>query len=158
MQGPFGRPCLIGDRPRGDSVTGQTGGIVRQPIRAMRFLGFIPVAVWLFTQMVMIAAWSPGVSAAPALAGQAVVICTGDGLVTVYFDADGNPIEQDGKPAQPCPWCTSFSGPPTLTEEIQPAAVELRLVDFVYSGQSISLWESGCVASGFSIRAPPVKA
>ncbi len=124
----------------------------------MRFLGFIPVAVWLFTQMVMIAAWSPGVSAAPALAGQAVVICTGDGLVTVYFDADGNPIEQDGKPAQPCPWCTSFSGPPTLTEEIQPAAFELRLVEFSYSIQSNAVWHPRKTCGGFSIRAPPVKA
>ncbi|MBL4750027.1 MAG: DUF2946 family protein [Amylibacter sp.] len=121
-------------------------------------LGFIPVVAWLFIQLVMISAWSPGVSASPALAGQAVVICSGDGLVTIYFDADGNPIEGDAQSTQPCKWCTSFSGAPTLTKEIQPAPFELRLVEYVYSIQPSTVWKPRVFCDGFPIRAPPRKA
>jgi len=131
---------------------------VHQTLKKFRLLGFIPVLAWLFIQLVMISAWSPGVSASPALAGQAVVICTGDGLATIYFDADGNPIEGETQSTQPCTWCTSFSGPPTLTEEIQPATFELRLVEFAYSTQSDAIWHPRTTCDGFSIRAPPIKA
>lgn len=121
-------------------------------------LGFVPVMAWLFIQLVMISMWSPGVSASPALAGQAVVICTGDGVVTVYFDLDGDPIEGNLPSSQPCTWCTSFSGPPTLTQEIQPASLELRLADYSYSNQSNAIWQPRKTCNEFPIRAPPIKA
>ena len=113
---------------------------------------------WLFIQLVMISAWSPGVSASPALAGQEIVICTGNGLVTIYFDADGNPVEGDAESTQPCTWCTSFNSPPTLTEEIQPITLELRLVEYVYSSLPNAVWQPRTTCDGFSIRAPPTKA
>ncbi len=83
----------------------------------LRLLAFIPVAVWLFTQMVMTGGWSPGTAAigAAEYAGRPVVICTGEGLVTIYLDENGDPVEEDGVPvADPCTWCMSFSTPPTL--------------------------------------------
>lgn len=131
---------------------------MHRPLKKLRLLGFLPVLAWLFVQLVMISAWSPGVAASPALAGQAMVICTGDGLVTIYFDADGNPVEGDTQTPQPCTWCTSFSGPPTLTEEIQPAAFELRLVAYTFSITSTANWFPHSTCDGFLIRAPPVKA
>jgi len=131
---------------------------VHRLLSKFRVLGFIPVMAWLFIQLVMISAWSPGVSASPALAGQEIVICTGDGLVTIYFDADGNPVEGDAESTQPCTWCTSFSSPPTLTEEIQPITLELRLVEYVYSSLPNAVWQPRTTSDGFSIRAPPTKA
>lgn len=121
-------------------------------------LGFMPVMAWLFIQFVMIGTWSPGIFASPALAGQTVVLCSGDGLVTIHFDADGNPIEGDAQSAQPCKWCTSFSGTPTLTKETQPAPFEFSLVEYAYAIQPNAVWKPQVLSGGFPIRAPPTKA
>ncbi len=97
-------------------------------MKPTRLFSIFPVVVWLFTQLVMTGGWSVGASAigSAEYAGQAIVICTGDGIVTIYLDENGNPIEdENGKTqATPCDWCVGFSAPPTLT-----AATDL--LDFV---------------------------
>jgi len=91
-------------------------------LRATRLFSIVPVVIWLFTQLVMTGGWSVGASAIGSVeyAGQSIVICTGDGLVTIYLDENGNPVEDGSQEATPCSWCVGFSAPPTLT-----AATEL---------------------------------
>ncbi|MCF6232326.1 MAG: hypothetical protein L3J36_04395 [Rhodobacteraceae bacterium] len=108
----------------------------------------------------MIGGWSVGASAigSAEYAGQAIVICSGDGLVTIYLDQDGNPIEgEDGKVLEtPCDWCVSFSVAPTLT-----AATELLDFTPCDSGykqlsQASDDRRTQAVVNNARIRAPPV--
>jgi len=131
-------------------------------LKPSRFFSVIPVISWLFIQLVMTGAWSTGAAAigSSAYAGQAVVICTGNGLVTIYLDENGNPVEgEDGETqATPCDWCTSFSTAPTLTA---PAS----LLDFtpcaasnVHFAAHTDSRSPQAVATNARIRAPPVRA
>lgn len=97
-------------------------------------------------------------SASPELAGQSIVMCTGEGLVTISFDAQGNPVKNGADAGQACAWCTGFSGPPTLTDETRLAAFELRLVEYTYSIQPNIIWHSCGTPDGFPIRATPTTA
>ncbi len=129
-------------------------------MKASRLFSFVPVVIWLFTQLVMTGGWSVGVSAigSAEYAGQAIVICTGDGLVTIYLDEDGNPVEdEDGKTLETfCDWCVSFSVAPTLT-----AVAEL--LDFIPCDAGyVQLLQASddrrtqAVITNARIRAPPV--
>jgi len=131
-----------------------------KPLRFSSLFSFIPVVIWLFTQLAMTGGWSAGTSAigSEEYAGQAIVIGTGDGLATIYLDEDANPLEgDDGKMMKtPCDWCVSFSVAPTLT-----AGTEL--LDFIPSDSG---YKQLCQASdnrrtqaldtNARIRAPPV--
>lgn len=143
---------------RGVIAVGSIGETVRRTPLKIRFLGFAPVLAWLFIQLAMIGVWSPGMSAAAVAGGQTVVICTGDGLVTLVFDADGNPVEGGTQSTQSCEWCTGFSSPPTLVGQPRPAALDLRLIDYTYAIQADGLWHPRPVCDGFPIRAPPFQA
>ncbi len=132
----------------------------RKLLRLTRLFSIVPIVIWLFTQLVMTGGWSVGASAigSAEYAGQSIVICTGDGLVTLYLDENGNPIEgEDGKTlAKPCDWCVGFSAPPTLT-----AATELLDFTPCDAGHLQFAWVSDerspqAVITNARIRAPPV--
>ncbi len=129
-------------------------------LRPTRLFSIVPIVIWLFTQLVMTGGWSAGVSAigSAEYAGQSIVICTGDGLATIYLDENGNPIKgEDGKTlATPCDWCVGFSAPPTLT-----AATDLLDFSPCDAGHSQFAWVSDerspqAVITNARIRAPPV--
>ncbi|GEM_PF-1664604 len=143
-----------------DNVPAPTVTKAHNLLRPTRLFSIVPIVIWLFTQLVMTGGWSVGASAigSAEYAGQSIVICTGDGLVTLYLDENGNPIEgEDGKTlATPCDWCVGFSAPPTLT-----AATDL--LDFApcESGYLQFAWISDerspqAVITNARIRAPPV--
>ena len=130
----------------------------RCTLRKARLFRFIPVAVWLFIQMVMTGVWSTGASAigSPEYAGQAIVICTGDGLVTIYLDENGNPVEDGSKPPLPCTWCVGFSAPPTLIAPIDPLAFvpgDAGCMVFAWVEDHLSAQET---ITNALIRAPPI--
>lgn len=129
-------------------------------MRPTRLFSIVPVVIWLFTQLVMIGGWSVGASAigSAEYAGQSIVICTGDGLVTLYLDGNGNPIEgEDGETvATPCDWCTRFNAPPTLTAATQlldftPCDAGYMQFARVSDGRSPQ-----AIITNARIRAPPV--
>ncbi len=128
-------------------------------MKLSRFFSVIPVLAWLFIQLVMTGGWSTAAAIGSAEnAGQAIVICTGDGLVTIYLDENGDPIEgEDGKtPATHCDWCLRFSAPPTLTAPVDlsgfapcdSTGIKFAVTKEDHSPQAVLL--------NARIRAPPV--
>ncbi len=132
----------------------------RKLLRLTRLFSIVPIVIWLFTQLVMTGGWSVGASAigSAEYAGQSIVICAGDGLVTIYLDENGNPIEgEDGKTlATPCDWCVGFSAPPTLTaatELLDFTPCEADCLQFAWISEDRS---PQAVITNARIRAPPV--
>jgi WD40 repeat protein len=108
----------------------------------------------------MTGGWTVGTSAigSAEYANQSIVICTGDGLVTLYLDETGNPIkDKDGKTlTTSCEWCVGFSTAPTLT-------AATNLLDFapcdtgnLQFAQVSDKHNSQATISNARIRAPPV--
>jgi len=125
-----------------------------------RLFSFVPVVVWLFTQLVMTGGWSAGASAigSPEYAGQSVVICTGDGLVTIYLDENGNPVEdENGKTlATPCEWCVGFSAPPTLTAATDLLDFDPREAGHLQFALVSNTRSPQAALTNARIRAPPI--
>ena len=129
-------------------------------MKPTKLFSVFPVVVWLFTQLVMTGGWSVGASAigSAEYAGQAIVICSGDGLVTIYLDDNGNPIEgEDGKTlTTPCEWCVGFGTAPLLTAPANLsgfAPCDSTTVKFAVTRDNHS---PQAVTTNARIRAPPV--
>lgn len=114
---------------------------MRVALKSLSALGLCLLIAVTWQAMAM----TPG---APAVAGQ-MVICTGAGPVTVYMDAQGNPVQH----VHHCPDCiVDFANPDLASLPLRVA----RLLDAALSVPAPAARVPASAIHAYLSRAPPV--
>jgi len=125
---------------------------MKQPLNLHCVAAFVAAMVWVFTQIAMVSI--PLAPGSALVAGETIVICSGDGLKTIILDADGNPIETPLQSVD-CPWCAQIGGGdfiPAPYGSIAPAAGRSSKIDACPDRPLVVASASSDI---FDSRAPP---
>ena len=94
-------------------------------------LRHLAIAAFVLVPLLVMSVFPQGTMAARGAGGMEIVLCTGDGPLTVLVDQDGTPIEMPGEGID-CGWSLLAQSlyPPEATSAVPPgriAATQIRL-------------------------------
>jgi hypothetical protein len=124
----------------------------RRPLRTLRRIGLLIGAAAFLLQMLTWSVYAPAMAA-----GEAMEICTAEGMITAFLDADGQPItpEKTAPDSKHCGFCLLVQGVGAA-----PTAIDVRLPQNAARHGAEALpgpvIAAGWFLSTLQARAPPI--
>ena len=105
-----------------------------------------------FVPFVLVSLIAPGVMVTPSDGGFEVVLCTGDGPVTMFLDLDDTPDHGD---ENPCGWAVQLAG--MLNTEVNPPSLSIVAFDMDVALPVGAVLGDQRPNSSIRVRGPPVR-